>query len=190
MGSCLELDVNRLLAKGSLQPGWSGTCQWIWGSAVFSVELYAEAERLYLSWRCGGEGSSDKAESIPIVHVPCTLGGSRPYFRCPGEGAAGCGQHKSKLYFSRGRFLCRHCCGLVYARAYESPRERPLRRAQRRAAELWQQLNRADTVTAPEFERLLEETLQAEVQAAEAQTAWLQQFVARIGNRSPKPVST
>jgi hypothetical protein len=184
VGSCLELDVKDLSGRGCLQPGWSGTCQWIWGGAVFSVALHAEAERLCLSWR--GE-LGDRAESIPIVHVPCTLGGSRPYFRCPGEGAAGCGRHKSKLYFSRGRFLCRHCCGLVYALAYESPRERPLRRAQRRAAELWQQLNRADTVTAPEFERLLEETLQAEVQVAEAQTTWLQQFVARIENRSPKP---
>jgi len=188
VGSCLELDVNRLLAKGSLQPGWSGTCQWIWGSAVFSVELYAEAERLCLSWQCGGEGpSSARAESIPIVHVPCTLGGSRPYFRCPGEGAAGCGRHKSKLYFSRGRFLCRHCCGLVYARAYESPRERPLRRAQRRVAELWQRLSLAGPGTStPEFERLLEETVQAEALVAEAQTAWLQWLAARIGNR-PRP---
>jgi hypothetical protein len=56
---------------------------------------------------------------------------------------------------------------------------------------LWQRLSLAGSETsAPEFERLLEETLQAEVQAAEAQTAWLQQFVARIGNRSPKPAST
>ena len=38
----------------------------------------------------------------------------------------------------------------------------------------------------PEFERLLEETVQAEALVAEAQTAWLQWLAARIGNR-PRP---
>jgi hypothetical protein len=91
-----------------------------------------------------------------------------------------------KLYLSCGRLLCRHCCGLVYACEYESPLQRVSRQAQRRAAKLWPRLDHADTVTAPEFERLLEETLQAEVQAVEAQTAWLQRFMARI-DRNSKP---
>ena len=74
--SCRELDVNYLSAMGCLQPGWSSTCQWILGNEVASINLRAEAEQLHLSWR-GGE-REDVAEIVPIVHVPCNLGGTRP----------------------------------------------------------------------------------------------------------------
>jgi hypothetical protein len=48
--------------------------------------LRAEADRVHLSYRVrinGGEWE-DVAETVRIVRVPCRLGGSRPYFICPG----------------------------------------------------------------------------------------------------------
>ena len=99
VGSCWELDANYLSARGCLEPGWSG--QWTDGNEVASINLRAEAEQLHLSWR-GGE-REDVAEIVPIVHVPCNLGGTRPYFICPGDGTAdaGCGRRVAKLYLAR-----------------------------------------------------------------------------------------
>ena len=189
---CRALDANDLSAKGCLQPGWSGACQWADGNEVSSVSLRCEAEQLHLSWH-GGE-QEEVTEIIPIVRVPCQLGGSRPYFLCSGDGAAGCGRRVIKLYLSRRRFLCRHCSQLVYA----SPYEQPWQRAFRRANKLWQRLGIAGTAV-PEtpkgmpvstYARLLEAALRAETLATEACTDRLQQLAARIGNRSRKPLFT
>ena len=155
VGSCWELDANYLSAKGCLEPGWSGTWQGtnnaVYGNEVYSINLRAEAGQLYLSWHSrrrgvagrniitgegtdgGGTDGEEKcgdvtaAGIIPIVHVPCRFGGSRPYFVCPGTvisgtgsgttnastGAAatattGCGRRVIKLYLSNRYFLCRH----------------------------------------------------------------------------------
>jgi hypothetical protein len=48
-------------------------------------------------------------------------------------GAAGCGRRVRRLYFSRGRLLCRHCCRLSYTGNYE---KQPWQRAARRANKL------------------------------------------------------
>ena len=84
--SYLMLDVNQLKDKGCLRPGWSSTCQWINGK-VASINLLAEADRLYLSYtvQVGGGRWEDMAETIPIVHLHCRFGGSRAYFICPGS---------------------------------------------------------------------------------------------------------
>jgi hypothetical protein len=75
-----------------------------------------------------------------------------------------------KLYLSRGRFLCRLCSQLVYASKYEQPWQR----ASRRADKLRRRLGIVGAVVpekpkgmlAPVYERLLEKTLQAEMQTA------------------------
>ena len=81
------LDANHMLAMGSLQPGWSGTCPLAEGSGITAIDLHVTAERLHLSWRIAGEGqASDTTSSggkggdtiIPIVYGPCPLGGIRP----------------------------------------------------------------------------------------------------------------
>jgi len=211
----LTLDVNDLSARGYLQPGWLGAYQWSTaGGEVFSIDLYAEAERLHLSWhsciggsrRRTGNGERESGqegeqgvvtEVVPIVRVPHYPSGSRAYFICPGGGAAaggaaGCGQRVIKLYFSHGRFLCRHCNHLAYASQYEQP----WKRASRRANKLRQRLGITgiweDMAAAPEkpegmsalaYAQLLEAMLQAELQAAEAGTARLLQLATRIGSR-------
>ena len=188
--SCRELDVNYLSAMGCLQPGWSSTCQWILGNEVASINLRAEAEQLHLSWR-GGE-REDVAEIVPIVHVPCNLGGTRRYFICPGDGTAdaGCGRRVAKLYLARRRlFLCRHCSQLSYASPYE---KKPWQRAYRHVDKLARRLARADApplakshraMPADTYAQLLEELLRAELLAYEAGTDDLQQLIARLDKK-------
>jgi len=219
VGSCWELDANYLSAKGCLEPGWSGTWQGtnnaVYGNEVYSINLRAEAGQLYLSWHSrrrgvagrniitgegtdgGGTDGEEKcgdvtaAGIIPIVHVPCRFGGSRPYFVCPGN-------------LSNRYFLCRHCSGLVYA----SPYEQPWQRAYRRARRLQQRLGSSITgdgssnndagmttvgvpkkpkgMSVPAYARLLEAALQAEIRAYDAATAHIQQLAAWIENRRRK----
>jgi len=191
VGSCWELDANYLSARGCLEPGWSG--QWTDGNEVASINLRAEAGQLCLSWR-GEERDEDgeredMAEIIPIVRVPCQLGGTRPYFLCPGVGAVGCGRRVIKLYLSRRRFLCRQCSRLVYASRYE---KKPWQRAYRHVDKLARRLARADApplakshraMPADTYAQLLDELLRAELLAYEAVTDDLQQLIARLDKK-------
>ena len=197
--SCPVLDVNQLSAMGYLQPGWAG--QWILGSngagGVVSINTYAEARQLNLSWpsHIPGDGQDGEVtESVSIVQVPSNLGrGSLPYFICPGEGGGCCGRRVRKLYLARRYFLCRHCVRLLYA----SKSEQPWRQAFRRANKLRQRLGIVGA-SVPEkpkamrmraYARLLEETLEAETRATEAGTARLQRLLAWIESRR-KPLFT
>jgi hypothetical protein len=95
-------------------------------------------------------------------------------------GGAGCGRRVGKLYLSRGRFLCRHCGQLAYA----SQRERPWRRATRRANKLWRRLGiQGGGMPVSAYEHLLEAALRAETQATEAGTARLLRLFAQIERR-------
>jgi len=87
VGSCAELNVHPLLARGCLEPGRSST--WTFSGvgagdapAAISISLRCdEAGRLlHLSWHDGELG--DVTETVPIVHAPCNFGGTRPYFIC------------------------------------------------------------------------------------------------------------
>jgi len=196
--SCPVLDVNQLSAMGYLLPGWAGS--WVLGSngagGVVSINTYAEARQLNLSWPSyivAGEGQDGEVtERISIVQVPSNLGrGSLPYFICPGEGGGCCGRRVRKLYLARRYFLCRHCVRLLYASQSEPPWQRTIRRANtlrqrldRVAAGVGTPLpGKSRPVWAPAYARLLEEALQAEMQAYDAGTERLQWIVDQIEAR-------
>jgi hypothetical protein len=172
------LDVDQLREKGCLRPGWSSTCQWTDGNEVASINLLAEADRLSLSYtlRVGDGKWEDMTETITIVHLPCRFGGSRPYFICPGPGdGTDCGRRTTKLHLSRRYFLCRHCNKLAYASQYEQPWKRALRRANKLKQRLGIDVEIGDPFQKPKrmwtrtFDSLLNELLQAEILAYEAQ---------------------
>jgi hypothetical protein len=182
------LDVNRLSIKGYLRPGLSSVYRWTDGNEFASIKLDAEAGRLRISYRVcvGDEKWKDVAEIIPIVRVPCRLGGSRTYFICPGiQNGRECGRRVAKLYVSKCYFLCRHCNRLAYTSQYEQPWQR----ARRRANKLWQRLGidsglagappeKRKAMSAPIYARLFEKTLEAEILADEAclkRLQWLAQ---------------
>jgi len=99
------------------------------------------------------EGKSEGVtEVIPIVRMPCQLGGDCAYFICPGLRASdnsagvGCGRRLAKLYLVNRYFACRHCHQLVYVSKYE---KQPWQRALRRANKLKQRfgaITRLDNV--------------------------------------------
>jgi hypothetical protein len=181
------LDVNQLSEKGCLRPNWSSTCQWPNGNEIASsIDVRAEPGRLHLSYKVPvGDGKSeDMVETIPIVHLRCRFGGSRPYFRCPGakEGTE-CGRRISKLYLSRRYFLCRHCLQLAYACQYEQPWQRAFRRASKLKKRLGIDVGIAEPfpdkpkgMWTRTYGCLLDEMLEAEILAYEAQANMLKRL--------------
>jgi hypothetical protein len=190
--SYLMLDVNHLSEKGWLRPGRSGTCRWMVGGEIVSINLRAVAERLHLSYkvRVGDGGWEDMAEIISLVHARCRFGGSRVYFLCPGpQDRTDCGRRITKLYLSRRYFLCRHCNQLTYSSQYE----RPWQRAFRRASKLRHRLGIDVGIAEPFPDKpkgmwtrtygcLLDEILQAEMLADEAQANRFQRLLAQLND--------
>jgi hypothetical protein len=186
------LDINKLSEMGCLRLGWSSTCQWIVGNEIALINLRAEAERLHLSYkvRVGDGRWEDVAEVIPIVHLPCRFGGSRPFFICPGpQNGTDCGRRITKLYLSRRYFLCRHCNQLTYESQFEQPWQRVLRRANK----LKQRLGIDDGIggSFPDkpkgmwtrtFDCLLNEMLQSELLAYEAQANMFKRLLGQVKN--------
>jgi hypothetical protein len=182
------LDVNQLAERGCLQPGCSSTCQSTHGSEVASINLRAEAEQLHLSYPTRVEDRERYVtDAIPIVHLPCRFGGSRAYFICPGPRGTDCGRRITKLHLSNRYFLCRHCAKLAYASQFETSWQRALRRANK----LKRRLGMGVELAEPLAERpkgmwvrtygcLLNEILQAEILADEAQANRFQRFLAQL----------
>ena len=190
VGSYRMLDIDQLSEMGCLRPGWSGACQWTDGIEVASINLRAEVKRLHLSYtvRVGDGERQDMTETIPIVHLRCRFGGTRAFFLCPGPGdGADCGRRITKLHLLQCYFLCRHCNQLAYASQYEQPWKRALRRA----SKLKQRLGVGGGIAEPLPDKpkgmwtrtygcLLDEILQAEMLASEAQANRFQRLLAQI----------
>ena len=189
--SCRSIDVNRLRKAGCLAPGWRGGWQWTRdGEKVASIDLRAEAERPHLIYRVRiGDGEwEDVAEVVRIVRVPCRFGGARPYFLCPGVvNGIRCGRRVARLHGPGRYFLCRHCYRLAHASQSESGSDRALRRANK----IRQRLGGGPGMAAPfparpkgmwrrTYERLREETFEAEMVADEAFMIRAERLLARI----------
>ena len=131
--SCRSIDVSRLHRAGCLRAGWMGGWQWTRdGEKVASINLRAEHDRVHLTYRVrrGGGEWEDVAETARTVRVPCRLGGTRPYFICPGVvNGVTCGRRVAKLHGPGRYFLCRHCYRLAHASQSEGIWDRTLRRA-------------------------------------------------------------
>lgn len=106
--------------------------------------------------------------------TPCSFGGSRPWFVCPGEG---CGRRVAILYGPPGPrqlLLCRHCLDL----AYPSQREDPLARAERRMIKALERLPpdgaKPKRMRHATFERLVQEYLEAKREHAAQYREWIE----------------
>ncbi len=192
-----SIDVNRLHREGCLRVGWVGGWQWTRdGETVASINLRAEADWLYLTYRAhvGGGEWEDVAETVRIVRVVCRFGGARPYFICPGvmNGMA-CGRCVAKLHGSGRYFLCRHCYRLAHASQSEGTCDRTLRRANK----IRQRLGGEPGMAAPfppkpkgmrqrTYQRLRQRALEDEMRADEAFALQAERLLARIDNPKRK----
>ena len=191
---CRSLDVNRLHREGCLRPGWCGGWQWTRdGEQVAWITLRAKADRLHLAYRVriGGGEWEDVAETVRIVRVSCPLGGSRPYFVCPGvvNGIA-CGRRVAKLYEPGRYFLCRHCYRLAQASQSEGAWDRALRRANKIRIRLGGEPGmaapfpkRPKGMWRRTYERLYETVIEAELAADDLFEEHMQQQTARWAKR-------
>ena len=194
-----SIDVNRLYREGCLRAGWAGGWQWTRdGEKVASINLRTERDRLHLTYRVriGGGDWEDVAEIVRIVRVACRLGGSRPYFVCPGAvNGVTCGRRVATLYGPGRYFLCRHCYRLAHASQREDTWDRSLRRANK----IKQRLGGDPGMAAPfppkpkgmwrrTYERLRHRAFDAEMQADEAFTLRAERLLARI--EKPKRYKT
>lgn len=124
------LDVRQLAKQGMLRPGhWR---EWQWkrnGDVIAWIRVRTEQHRVVLKYqhRVGGERWRCEEYPVHIVRTACHLGGSRPWFLCPGPG---CGRRVAILY-GVGIFACRHCHQLAYPSTRENAGFRALRRAER-----------------------------------------------------------
>jgi hypothetical protein len=127
------IDVNRLNRRGCLctssQSSITWTCR---GVETAQIQLVAKSDRIHISNHsyAGGRWWQNTNQVVGIEHTFCHLGGSRPYFVCPGEvNGVACARRVTKLYGAGRYFLCRHCHNLGYACQREQMWDRKARRA-------------------------------------------------------------
>jgi len=130
-GDFHSIDVRRWARDGLLST-WFNWAWWRDGEKVSSINVHGQGDAVKLNYRTRSYGDdwTDVDEHIWLERTACHLGGSRPWFVCPG-----CGRQCAVLYLA-GRSRCRRCLGL----AYESQRENAMHRALRKAQKLRAQL--------------------------------------------------
>ena len=129
------IDVRELQRKTQMRPGLCFIKEWFRnGARAGEVSIFIHPDAVILVHRARFPGSTKSRIielQVPIIWTKCHLGGRRPWFKCQtiinGEV---CGRRVAKLYGPC--FACRRCLGL----GYESQREIPLRRAERRAQKI------------------------------------------------------
>ena len=125
----MPLDIRRLGRAGVLAPGRSCSWQWTVNDRVQS-SIRIEAEELQVTLAYSYAPRDRPAESIrqivALETTPCTLGGTRPWFRCPA-----CAKRMAVIYGAGRLFACRRCKGLAYASQAEAADDRALRSADR-----------------------------------------------------------
>ena len=106
-----RLDVRVLARKGCLQPGTLATIAWENGATVTTKVTPACSDVVTLTYCAHAPTGSwlPIHEDVCLTRTPCTLGGTRAWFACPG-----CGICCAVLYALGGYFRCRVCHQLAY----------------------------------------------------------------------------
>jgi hypothetical protein len=111
----LKLDVHRLRRSGALQPGTVTSLTWCRGrqvsSAITVIMEQRTVDTLFLEYLLTSRGADSRSvrESVALTSTPCTFGGRRTWFRCPG-----CQSRRGVLFFLYGQFRCRACHNVAY----------------------------------------------------------------------------
>jgi hypothetical protein len=189
---CRSLDVRKLYREGLLEPG----CQfsWSWSRAGRQIASIggvvlgpSRPERVMLLFRHRSGPSAeweDVQEAVELDWTPCTFGGERPWFICPG---AGCSRRIAILYGPGRYFLCRHC----YDLSYQSQRDNKMYRALHRAQDIRRRLGGSANMTEPfpdkpkgmhwrTYERLWWEHHQAEMKQLIGMREWLDKMERKL----------
>ena len=109
-----RIDIRYLQRRQYLKPGASGRLSWTCnGEPSGNINFRYFDDQLTLNYRFRDRSYGDDWESIEqtiyLESTPCHLGGTRPWFTCPG-----CQQRCAVLCSAEKYFLCRQCSGLSY----------------------------------------------------------------------------
>jgi hypothetical protein len=187
------IDVRELQRKTQMRPGLCFIKEWFWnGAPAGEVSIFTQPDAVILVHRARPPGATESRIvelQVPIIWTKCHLGGRRPWFKCQtiinGEV---CGRRVAKLYAPC--FACRRCLGL----GYESQREIPLRRAERRAQKIKMRLGGSNDPLEPfpqkprrihwrTYERLREQARAADAEAEGLLARSLRTFLFRARPR-------
>jgi len=107
-----QLDVRVLARKGALRPGAMSTVIWGDKATIKLSVLAGDANEVRLAYEVPTrrDGLIPIRERIELTRTPCTFGGSRAWFACPG-----CRVRCAVLYALGGCFRCRWCHHIAYA---------------------------------------------------------------------------
>ena len=125
----MPLDIRHLGRAGVLAPGRSCSWQWTVNDRVqSSIRVEAEAWQVTLAYSHTPRDRPAEAirQIVALEITPGTLGGVRPWFRCPA-----CARRVAVIYGVGRLFACRRCKGLAYASQAEAADDRALRSAGR-----------------------------------------------------------
>ena len=82
----MSIDIRSWHREGRLRPGqcFAHSLTWLW-EPTEGIGVLTKTDAVALmfrsrNWR--GEYGPTRTQRVPIVWTPCTLGGSRPWFRC------------------------------------------------------------------------------------------------------------
>ena len=101
----LPLDIRRLQRSGALTPGRVLSWQWTVNDLVrTSILIRAEAWQVELAYNYTPHGHPAEVirQAVMLETTPCTLGGCRPWFRCPT-----CAKRVALIYGAGRLFACR-----------------------------------------------------------------------------------
>lgn len=126
----LRLDVRHMKRTGVFQPGAMATWQWTRdnGEPCGTIRTFTNhaGDCLTLDYsilRDGETGWAPHNEVVWLATTPCSFGGHRIWFRCPG-----CKGRRAVLFNAGGLFRCRVCHDLAYTSTRETYTDRSIRR--------------------------------------------------------------
>jgi len=117
-----HLDIRYLKRNHLLENNTVSTLRWSTnGNSENSIRLLSLSNKVTLSYsyRMPNNDWQSVQQDIRLVHTPCHLGNTRPWFACPS-----CGKRVALLFYYETRFKCRQCHSLRFASQTASYLER------------------------------------------------------------------
>lgn len=157
-----RVDVRMWAKRGYLSRAC--TFSWSWsrdGESSGSIGIKVEspsALSLQYTVTINGEQRSIN-DRVALLHAPCNLGGTRPWFSCPR-----CARPVAMLYMRSGRFACRHCQRVAYSSQSEDVLGRTWLKQRKLEARLGDDWQRPKGMRYATYERLIDRLHDCEVQ--------------------------
>lgn len=119
-----RVDIRYIRKQGWLYSGARGSLSWNrGGTPCGNVGYRIKGDTFTLDYRVRAynEDWESVVLDVPLLTTPCRYGGHRYYFQCPNQH---CRRRCEVLYMAARYFLCRKCCGYLYASQVKDPLDR------------------------------------------------------------------